>query len=163
MPSGAGNTIYNARAIVGNLQLTGNTISATNSNGAINITANGTGGINLGNTSGSVLVTVTGNLHATGNITADGNITLGDNLTQDTVSFAAEINSDIIPSTNNTRNLGSDPNAGGNSWAKANIRNVISTNITSSTATINGINVILPQGNIYYVATAGSDSNAGVH
>lgn len=163
LPSGAGNTIYNARAIVGNLQLTGNTISATNSNGAINITANGTGGINLGNTSGSVLVTVTGNLHATGNITADGNITLGDNLTQDTVSFAAEINSDIIPSTNNTRNLGSDPNAGGNAWANAYIRNVISTNITSSTATINGINVILPQGNIYYVATAGSDSNAGVH
>ena len=163
MPSGAGNTIYNARALVGNLQLTGNTISATNSNGAINITANGTGGINLGNTSGSVLVTVTGNLHATGNITADGNITLGDNLTQDTVSFAAEINSDIIPSTNNTRNLGSDPTAAGNAWANAYIRNVISTNITSSTATINGINVVLPQGNIYYVATAGSDSNAGVH
>ena len=163
LPSGGGNTIYNARALVGNLQLTGNTISATNSNGAINITANGTGGINLGNTSGSVLVTVTGNLHATGNITADGNITLGDNLTQDTVSFAAEINSDIIPSTNNTRNLGSDPTAAGNAWANAYIRNVISTNITSSTATINGINVVLPQGNIYYVATAGSDSNAGVH
>ena len=163
LPSGVGNTIYNARAIVGNLQLTGNTISATNSNGNINITANGTGGINLGNTSGSVLVTVTGNLHATGNITADGNITLGDNLTQDTVSFAAEINSDIIPSTNNTRNLGSDPTVGGNAWANAYIRNVISTNITSSTATINGINVVLPQGNIYYVATAGSDSNAGVH
>ena len=107
LPSGAGNTIYNARALIGNLQLTGNTISTTNSNGAINITANGTGGINLGNSSGSVLVTVTGDLHATGNITADGNITLGDNLTQDTVSFSAEINSDIIPKIDNTYNLGS--------------------------------------------------------
>ena len=135
LPSGAGNTIYNARALVGNLQLTGNTISTTNSNGSINITANGTGGINLGNSSGNVLVTVTGDLHATGNITADGNITLGDNLTQDTVSFSAEINSDIIPKTDNTYNLGSSVLT----WSTVYTNSITVTTVSTTNFTATGI------------------------
>jgi len=51
-------------------------------------------------------VLVTGNLHATGNITWDGNITLG-NAPTDIITFAAEVDSNIIPSANITDDLGS--------------------------------------------------------
>jgi hypothetical protein len=41
-------------------------------------------------------VLINGNLHAVGNITFDGNITLGNDST-DNITFAAEVNSDLIP------------------------------------------------------------------
>ena len=52
------------------------------------------------------------NLKLTGNAVIDGNITLGGNITigdasSDTISFGGEISSDIIPSANNTYDLGS--------------------------------------------------------
>jgi len=54
------------------------------------------GQINLANGSGNVNVSVTAGLHATGNITWDGDITLG-NSTTDAITFAANVNSDILP------------------------------------------------------------------
>ena len=49
---------------------------------------------------------VHGNIHANGNITADGGtITLGDSA-DDTVSFNADLGSDIIPNTDSTSDLG---------------------------------------------------------
>jgi len=51
-------------------------------------------------------ILVSGSLHATGNITWEGNITLG-NAPTDTINFAAEINSDILPSANQVDDLGS--------------------------------------------------------
>ena len=51
-------------------------------------------------------IDITGNIHATGNITADGNITIGDANT-DNVSFNADINSDLLPNTDVTFDLGS--------------------------------------------------------
>jgi hypothetical protein len=49
---------------------------------------------------------VDGTITATGDIVANGNITLG-NQTTDTVTFGAEVNSDILPTTIDTYNLGS--------------------------------------------------------
>jgi hypothetical protein len=98
---GSNPTIVTPGLSTANLYIYANTISDTVSNDSISITANGTGAINLtGNT------TVTGNLHATGTITWDGNVTLGSS-SSDTVAFGAEINSNILPSTTNTYNLGS--------------------------------------------------------
>jgi hypothetical protein len=54
------------------------------------------GDINFANGNGNVTVDVNAGLHATGNITWDGNITLG-NQTTDTITFAAEVKSDILP------------------------------------------------------------------
>jgi hypothetical protein len=54
------------------------------------------GEINFANGNGNVTVNVNTGLHATGNITWDGNITLG-NQTTDTITFAAEVKSDILP------------------------------------------------------------------
>ena len=49
---------------------------------------------------------ITGNLSVTGNFTLGGNITIGDADT-DSVEFASDINSDILPNTDNTFDLGS--------------------------------------------------------
>ena len=91
-PNGVNPTVFSGTINVGNLALTTNTLSSSNTNGAINITANGTGAINLNSN-----VLITGNLHATGNITADGNIQFGD-MPTDTISFAGEVNSNILQS-----------------------------------------------------------------
>ena len=49
---------------------------------------------------------VVGDIHASGNITADGNITLGDTDT-DSITFNADITSNILPDASSTYNLGS--------------------------------------------------------
>ena len=49
---------------------------------------------------------VVGDIHASGNITAEGNITLGDADT-DTVTFNADITSNIVPDADDTYDLGS--------------------------------------------------------
>jgi hypothetical protein len=53
------------------------------------------------------------------NLTVNGNTTLGD-ATSDTVTFTARANSDLIPSTNNTRNLGDQ----GLNWGTAFLNNL---------------------------------------
>ena len=52
-------------------------------------------------------VDVDNNLDIGGNLTVDGNITLGDSSTNDTITLNARFVSDLIPSTNGTRDLGS--------------------------------------------------------
>ena len=117
-PSGANAVVYQGTISVGLLNISGNTIQATGTNTSVNVTATGTGGINLNNNT-----TVTGNLHATGNITADGNIQLGDAVT-DTITFNAEVASSILPSVTNTYDLGSNSLK----WA-----NVYATTVTATT------------------------------
>ncbi len=50
---------------------------------------------------------ITGSLEVTGNLTVGGNLTLGDAAT-DSVSFAADVTSNIVPNASDTYNLGSD-------------------------------------------------------
>ena len=78
-----------------------------------NATSNTTGSITtlggLGVTKSAVIgehLNVHGNIHANGNITADGSLTFGDADT-DNVVFGADINSHIIPNTDDTYDLGS--------------------------------------------------------
>ena len=99
-PQGAKPVVYQGQLNVGQLILSGNTIASSGTNTNIEITPTGSGITEFNSN-----VTVNGNLHATGNITADGNITLG-NAPTDTVTFDAEIASDIIPQTTNTYNIG---------------------------------------------------------
>jgi hypothetical protein len=141
-----------------NLYLYGNTVSSYTTNSDINISANGTGSINLSNDSGTVQATVTGNLHATGDITWDGNITFGNSLTQDTVTFAAEVNSSILPSANNVDNLGSDPTTGGNAWATVYANNVVSTSSTFPNFTISGNTIAgtVVNGTVNYTGYSGN-------
>ena len=150
-PGGATPTVSMTTVSPGNLQLTGNTISSTNTNGAININANGTGVINLNNN-----VLVTGNLHATGTITADGNITLGD-ATTDTITFTGEVNSNILPSANNTYTLGS----AGLQWSNVYTQGLTTSTFsatTLNTTTFNTSNLTI-SGNTISASTANTNIN----
>jgi hypothetical protein len=98
--SNAGRTTFIDGSTVrtGNLNLSGNTLSSLA--GDITVTAF-SGRVNFNNN-----LNISGNLEVTGDVTIGGNINIGDQTT-DTVSFLAEVNSDIVPNANNTHNLGS--------------------------------------------------------
>jgi hypothetical protein len=84
--------------------------------------------ISVAGISGSSL-NITGNAKIDGNLTLGGNITIGD-ATTDTVSFAADLTSDIIPSGSNVRSLGS---------ASRLFANVYATNIYGAINATNGV------------------------
>ena len=91
-PNQASNpTVVTPGLSTANLYFSGNTLLDTVANDSINITPVGTGQIKLNNN-----VLISGRLHTTGNITFDGSIQLG-NATTDTITFAAEVNSDVLP------------------------------------------------------------------
>lgn len=153
-----GLVVYQSKLLVDDLKLENNVISTISSNSNLELRPHGTGTVEIfGDTN------VTGNITATGNISADGNIQIGStNQTipnNDTVTFNARVNSDIIPDETNLRSLGSDTNRWENLWVK----NVISETLSSGSIIIDGINVGQVQGNIFYVASEGDDTNAGEH
>ena len=84
------------------IKLTNTTNSTSNTTGSII----STGGIGI---SKSMVIgenlNVHGNIHANGNITSDGSITLGDAAT-DNIVFNADINSNLIPNTNGSFDIG---------------------------------------------------------
>jgi hypothetical protein len=124
--SGANPVVYQGTLQVGNLQMTSNTISATGVNQNIVFNTTGTGAVTVNSN-----LTVNGNLNTQGNMQVSGNVTvagtvqIGDQTT-DTVAFTAGVNSNILPSTTNTYNLGS---------ASLQWNNVYANNLTLGTFT----------------------------
>jgi len=151
------NVVYQNKLIVDSLELEGNTISTNDSNSNLELRPNGTGTVEV-----LANMNVTGNLHATGNISADGDITIGDT-SADTINFNAEVASNIIPDATNTYQLGTDPAGGGKQWSDIWVNNFNATSVTATALTVNGVDLILKQGNIIYVAENGDDSNDGDH
>ena len=151
------NVVYQNKLIVDSLELEGNTISTNDSNSNLEFRPNGTGSVEV-----LADMNVTGNLHATGNISADGDITIGDT-SADTINFNAEVASNIVPDTTNTYQLGTDPAGGGKQWSDIWVNNFNATSVTATALTVNGVDLILKQGNIYYVAENGNDTNDGDH
>ena len=95
-----------------------------------------------GNVSMSANLNVAGNIHAVGDITFEGgsggNITLG-SANDDNVVFSADVNSNIIPNTDNSFDLGSS----GQQWKDIYINGIgyidqLGTDADPSTAFING-------------------------
>jgi len=115
-----------------NLYLSTNTVANTVTNNDINITPNGTGDINFANGNGNVQVTVNGTLHATGSITFDGAVVLGDSAT-DTITFGAEVGSNILPLTDNSYTLGTSGLVWNNVYT--NTFSVTSTTVPTTSAT----------------------------
>jgi len=101
-------TINSSEQIAGSFDVFDNTIFVDDGTGNtdLNISPNGSGQTVFGSVPSPTNVLINGNLHATGNITWDGNITLG-SAPIDTITITAEVNSNILPSTNNTYTLGS--------------------------------------------------------
>ena len=153
----ADNVIYQNKLVIDSIDIEDNVISTNSSNENLELNPNGTGTVEIfANTN------VYGNIVATGSITADGNITIGDADT-DNVTFNAEIASDIIPDATNTYSLGSDPATGGKQWADVWTQNFYAGTVTTTAIEVDGVDLALRQGNIYYVAENGDDSYSGDH
>lgn len=169
-PAGVFPVVYQGTIVTGDLQISTNLIETTGTDTDLQITTTGNGKVLIGSVSHNTDVLVTGNLHATGTITADGNIIIGDANT-DNITFNADITSNINPDQNNTYDLGSDPGnlansnplATGQAWKTTYTHSLLATEIFTDQLIVNDIDLRLPQGQIYYVAVNGSDTNAGVH
>ncbi len=160
-PAGTNPVVYQGKIQTGDLQLSTNVIETTATNQDLNINTLGTGQVNINSN-----LTVNGDVHVTGNLQVDGDasgtVTIGDADT-DNVEFKAEVNSNIIPDDTDTWDLGSDPALGGKRWKTIYTKDLIADQVSADDIFVNGIDLTLPQGNIYYVATTGSDTNAGEH
>lgn len=151
------NVIYQNRAVIDSINIENNTISTTDSNANIEFRPHGTGTVEVHSN-----MNVTGNIYATGNITADGEITIGDADT-DFIRFNAEVNSNIIPTLDNTYSLGTDPTLGGNQWSDIYVENFFAGTIDTTGILVDGIDITRRQGNIYYVSENGDDTFTGDH
>ncbi len=136
------------------LYFDGNTIYSLRSNEDIELIPSGSGEIHFYNE-----VKVNGDLHVTGNVTFDGTITLGNDDT-DSITFSADIGSNILPNLTDTYNLGTNLKL----W-----KNLYSTNVNGQSWVVTGgtvaggVDIALRPGNIWFVSTNGNNSNVGDH
>ncbi len=152
--SGIGASVNAEILKVDGLQFDTNRIISLRSNENIDIFPNVSGQIVFNSN-----VEVFGDLHATGDITFDGTVTLGDNNT-DNVVLNADVDGDIVPNITSTYSLGNITNK----WGVINTDLVNGTSYTAgSLTTPGGIDFGLRQGNIWYVASNGNNSNVGDH
>ena len=128
----------------GNIRLAGNTISSIT--GDINVTPAGTAVINLSadtSVSGTLTVgqdltvngdtNISGNVDITGNLVLGGNITIGDADT-DSITVAADFESDLVPDADETYNLGSNTKQ----WKNLFVQNIEAGELTIEDISING-------------------------
>jgi len=123
-----------------NVNITDRLIATKTINENIYITPDNIGIVQV---NGNMQVTGVGSLtYVTGNVTVDGNyiagsvINLGD-ATTDTIAFTADENSDLIPKTTNTYNLGSSSKKWNNIYAKT----LNGTSINTTGAVLDGITI----------------------
>jgi hypothetical protein len=130
-------TVYHSRLQIDDLQIQNNTISTTVSNSNIEIEPNGTGTVNLvANTNITGNLNVSGDISAVGNVTIGGNIVIGDAIT-DTITINASIQSDLIPTTDNTFDLGSS----GLRWRSAYVNNFFTTTLNVPALNIGDVSI----------------------
>lgn len=153
----ADTVVYQNKLQIDSIDIENNVISTNVSNENLEFRPNGTGTVEI-----FADTNVYGNIVATGSITADGNITIGDADT-DNVIFNAEIASNIIPDSNNTYDLGSDPTSGGKQWQNVWVNNFFAGTVSTTNLEVGGVDLALRQGNIFYVAENGDDTYSGDH
>ena len=128
-------------------------IKSNRSNEDIDLVPAGSGTINfLSN------VEVTGSLHATGNITFDGSITIGNSDT-DSVVFAADVAGDIIPDADLIYSIGSPSKRFGEITTLL----VNGADYNASATVVDGVDLSLRPGKIWFVAENGNNSFTGDH
>jgi hypothetical protein len=150
---GASGQIVATAIATDNIKIDFNTISTTTPDTPLYVSPDGTGEVNIRSNWNN-----TGNIHATGDITFGGNLTLGDS-DQDSVFFDADLNSDIIPDSNNTRSLGSNTKK----WLNLYSNLLNGQRVTVDNVTVSDASLALRQGNTFYVAVNGDDTNVGDH
>ena len=138
-----------------NIRINDNSISTHRSNANLELRPNGTGTLEVESN-----LNITGDMNATGDITMDGNIVIGDDINEDTVNFNADVNSDIIPATNNTYAFGSPYKQ----WQELFSVLLNGSNVVTGNINLDGVDpYTLRPGNTFYVAVNGNDSNVGDH
>lgn len=148
----AADSVVMPRLTNGTIEINDNNIYTTVSNANVDLTPHGTGITRVVND-----LNVFGNISTPGNITLDGNITLGDNIDQDTIDFNADVNSNIDPDISYTYDLGSRYKR----WHELHTKLVNGARLVANGANVSGLDFSLAQGNIFYVAQNGTDSNTG--
>lgn len=124
-------------------------------NSNIELSPNGTGVVTFTTSE----LYIDGNFSATGSVSWDGSlITLGSDDT-DNIVFNADINSNVIPNINETYDLGTALKR----WDKIYSKDFKVTDLISTSAVINGVDMLLTQGNTIYVSSNGIDTNTGTH
>jgi hypothetical protein len=151
----AANNIFATSIATDDLKIDFNTISTTTADTNIEIRPNGNGTVEINSN-----WNITGNLHATGDIQTIGNFTLGDADT-DNVTFAAEINSDLVPAQTTTSNLGSPSKQWLNLYSD--LLNGLAIELDELLVGPSNSSLARRQGNTFYVSTLGSDTNVGDH
>jgi hypothetical protein len=146
---------YDYGSSVAYLNISDQLIENINNNSNIEISPNGLGAVNITTSK----LYVDGNFTATGNINWDGSlITLGSN-DSDNVVFNADVNSNIVPNINETYDLGTALKR----WNTIYTEDFPVDNLNLDSAIINGIDMLLEQGNTIYVSIYGDDLNVGTH
>jgi cytoskeletal protein CcmA (bactofilin family) len=154
LTTGSDSVIYQRQLDVQSLSIFDNVISSNESNANIELRPNGTGQVEVHSD-----LQVDGDVEVTGDVTIRGaSIALGDANT-DNVSFSADVASNIIPDQTDTYTLGSVTQR----WNDLYVNNIEVDSLQTTALTVNGIDLDLRQGNIYYVATNGDDAHSGTH
>ena len=149
------NYVYADRLQTSQLEFYNNVIQSLNTNTNIDLSPSGSGTAEVFSN-----LNISGDLTATGNITLDGTITFGSD-NNDSLTFAADINSDIIPDIHEYYSLGSNPTTG--RWKEIYPSLINGQLITGLSIVSGGLDLALRPGNIWYVAANGSDTNVGNH
>jgi cytoskeletal protein CcmA (bactofilin family) len=147
-----------------NIRIDGRVISTTTLNTNLDLSPAGSLEIyNNLNVTGNLWAKETAPGNGTGKITLDGNITFGSTdqsgANADTISFAADINTDIIPDLNETYRIGSNIQR----WEGLYTELVNGEQTSTLALSSSGVNLVLRPGKIWYVATTGLDTNVGNH
>lgn len=100
-------TVYHSRLNIDDIEIQGNKIATVVSNSNLELQSSASGTIELlSDTNITGNLNISGTLDVTGTITIGGNIIIGDEST-DTITINASIQSDLIPESDNTYDLGS--------------------------------------------------------
>ena len=153
----------------GDLELSNGLGLKINSTGTLQV---GTGAVSFGGTlSVTSNTTIGGDLTVTGNTTYNGTVTVG-NASADTISLTSRINTDVLPSTTNTRDLGSTSlkwaevhattffgNLTGN--VTGNLTGNVTGDLTGTATNANNINVDEKNDNVNYQVLFSANNGSG--
>jgi hypothetical protein len=145
--------IVTGRLEINDIFFENNTISTVNNDTDLRITTTGEGIVRI--FSDTVLEK---NLTVKEDVQIDGNTILGSS-SSDLVTFNSRINTDIVPDQDDQHSLGTSDFRWNNVW----VNNLVATNIETGDLTIDGVDLSLRQGNIYFVSVNGNDLKTGTH
>lgn len=148
-----GSNVFATSIATDGLKLDFNTIKSTVADSNIELRPDGNGTVNIRSN-----FNITGNLHATGNIETTGDIVFGSD-DQDDVTFAADVNSNIIPDVTDTSDLGRQ----NKKWLNIYSNLLNGERVEVDTVFIQDTSLSRRQGNIFYVSVNGDDTNVGDH